>query len=467
MRAGGIDRREDLAVHFAAMAEQLRFEDIPEAAVSAAKAVLLDTIGDAIAGWRAPGIAATHDQVAEWGGREESTVWVYGTWVPAPNAALVNGMMCHALEFDDLHDQAHLHAFGPVLPSALAAAERAGGVDGREFLTALVLGVDVMSRLGLAVQVEKGWHYTITFGVFGSAVACGRILGMDRSGLLNALGISYSRAAGTEQSLIEARLVKRMHPGLAAQAGVTAAHLAQRGITGPWRVFEGQLGYYPVYENGIYDRARALDGLGERFEVASLRLKPYPSCGCTHPALDATLDLVRSEGLVPEVVDEVTVVGSKLTYDLVGAPFEVRNNPQADAQFSIPYTVATAIRRGRLLLEDMEESAIRDPVTHALAGKVRVIVDPEIDERSAVPVTVRVRTTDGRLLESHALDTRGHPGNPLRPEELEAKFRACLAYSRRPEFQDRAGQLVATVLALEELTDVRDLAALMAGSDSP
>jgi len=461
MTGRAVSKDEELAVHFAALAAETAFNDLPAEAVAAAKSVLLDTLGDAIAGWSQPGVGPLHELVAEWGGRPESGVWAYGTRVPALNAALVNGMMCHALEFDDLHDQAHLHAFGPVLPSALALAERMGGVNGRELLTALVLGVDAMCRLGLAVKVEKGWHYTITFGVFGSALAAGRILGLDRIGLLNALGIAYSRAAGTEQALIEARLVKRLHPGLAAQAGVMAALLSQKGITGPNQPFEGRLGYFPVHENGLYDRDRALEGLGSRFEVSNLRIKPYPCCGCTHAAIDATLDLVRGTDLSAEQVAQVEVIGSKLTYDTVGAPFQIRANPQADAQFSIPYTVATAIRKRWVSLEDFQEAAVRDPAVGELASRVRVVVDPTIDERAVAPVTVRVRTVDGRTLESRAADTRGHAGNPLPREELEAKFRGCLAFSGRPEFQQRAERLIRTVEKLEELDDVRDLAALL------
>lgn len=461
MRHSEILHGDDLGAHFAACAARTRFEDLPAEAVAAAKMVLLDTLGVAVAGWNAPGCAAVHDLAAEWGGRQESTVWVYGTRVPAPSAALANGLMCHALEFDDLHDRAHLHAFAPVLPSALAIAERRGGIDGRTFLTALVLGADVMSRLGLAVQVEKGWHYTLTFGVFGAAVAAGKLLGLDLATLQNALGIAYSHAAGTEQSLVEARLVKRLHPGLAAQAGVTSALLAQRGVSGPERPFEGQLGYFPVYENNHYDRGRALDGLGERFEVANLSIKPYPCCGCTHTAIDATLALVSAAGLLPEEIAEVEVAVSQMSRDLVGAPFRVRDNPQADAQFSIPYAVATAIRRRRVFLEDFEEAAVRDPATGRLASRVRVTVDPHIEQRSLAPATVRIATNDGRRLEARATDTRGHPGNPLSAEELVAKFRGCLAYARQPELELRAGRLVGAVSRIEEMSDVRELAALL------
>jgi 2-methylcitrate dehydratase PrpD len=451
------DYRADIAEHFAHFAAGICYDDLPEAVIDQVKILILDTFGNAIAGHRADGVDIVYDRVREWGGRSQSTVWMRGARVPAPHAALVNGVMSHALEFDDLHDEAHVHCLAPVLPAALATAELVGGINGREFLTAVAVGVEVMCRLGLAVPREKGWHYTPTYGVFGVAAAAARLLRLDPTAIENALGVAYSSSAGTKQCVIEGRLVKRVHPGLAAQAGLTAALFARSGLTGPREVFDGRFGYFAVYEGERADRDQVLNSLGEEYLLRGIRLKPYPCCGFNHAAIDAALAIAGRVAV--EDIEQVVVALSQTAHRIVGAPFVARDNPGADAQFSVAYTVAAALIRGTVFLDDFEDAAIRDPAVVRLAQLVKVEEDPFVPVRAAAPATVTTR--DGRIVRERAAYTRGGPEHPLTAEERATKLRRCLAFGGLEPAEGRADRLGRLVASLEDLPDVAELLPLL------
>ena len=220
----------DLAQHIAG----LRYEDLPDYAVRAAKQFMLDTLAVAWAGSNSPGCADAHAMLADEGGRADGTVGAYGGKLPAPAAAFANSMFAAALDFDSLGRDAPSHVNIVVLPAALALAERRH-VSGKEFLTALVAGSDLMCRLGVACESQgpsKGWFYTSVHGVFGSVAASARLMGLDAVGIRNAIGIAFSQAAGTQQANIEPSLTKRMQSGFASRSGVFAALLLSRDSSG-------------------------------------------------------------------------------------------------------------------------------------------------------------------------------------------------------------------------------------------
>jgi 2-methylcitrate dehydratase PrpD len=175
---------------------RLRFEDVPKPTVEKQKDLLIDTLGVAVAGPKAPGVAQVIDLLREIGGKEESTVLSDGSKSPVFLAAMANSLMAHAFDFDDMHEKAGIHANVCVIPAALAMAERVGAVDGKTFLTAVILGIDLICRMGLFVPLSRGWHATTTFGIFGATVASSKILGLDEKKTANALGIAYSQASG-------------------------------------------------------------------------------------------------------------------------------------------------------------------------------------------------------------------------------------------------------------------------------
>lgn len=445
-------------------ASQIAFRSLPREVVFATKQVILDLIAAGAAGLQAPGVDAVRGLLRHWAGRREATVWFSRFRLPAPHAAMANSILAHARDYDDTHDDAILHAGISVIPSALSVAEARGGVSGPDLLAAVAVGVDIVSRIGRAIRTPLSWMRTATLGTFGAAVAAARILGLDAEGVERALGIAYSQAAGNIQCLLDGALVKRMQPGLMVRAGVTAAYLAERKIDGARGWLDGPYGYFCLYERVAPDEEMLLGGLGDRFEVSNLSLKPYPCARDGHAALDLALELHR-EGLRAEVIRKIEVRCSRFVLETVGLPIGCRQNPVAAAIASLPYQLAVALIHGRVSLEHFEETAIaRATDVHALAERVVVSEDPEVDPRSLVPVTLRV-TTDGGEIFRVAADMKGSPQRPLAWADCVEKLDQAVRYSRLADRGICVDRIVTAVDRLDADPDIRTLSdALLAES---
>jgi 2-methylcitrate dehydratase PrpD len=436
---------------------QVGFDDLPEEVVESCKLFVMDSLGVTFPGSRAPGCAEVVDLAKVLGGGTGSTIMVYGHRAPPPLATLANSTMMHALDFDDTLDASALHTFVNVLPAALSTADFIGRVDGRTLITALVLGVDVICRLSYGIRRPLSWIRTATCGSFGAAAAAGKILGLDHTGLWNGLGVVYSQTAGNAQGLVEGRLVKRMQPGFASQAGVMSAFLARAGITGSHRFLLGPYGFYNLYEQGEVDPERVVQGLGEHYTILDLSMKPYPSCRMTHSSIDAAFRIRKAlAGRVADV-QKVRVEVSKMVTDMVGKPFTLGTDPQVDAQFSIPYTASVALLRGDLFLEDFELDRIRDDHVKALADHVEVIPNSDLPEKDIVHARMSAELKSGEVYDAEVAAPLGNPANPLGLERCRDKFRRCLLHGRTDVDDRKARDLLNMVEHLEDLRDVRDL----------
>jgi 2-methylcitrate dehydratase PrpD len=449
----------DLAYNLTHHVVQLKFDDLPKNVVRITKKFILDTLGTMVAGSTAPGCSEVVQQVKEWGGKPESTIMLYGGKVPAPNAALCNSMMSHALDFDDTHDIATLHANVSTLPAALATAEATTGeVSGKDLITAVALGVDMTSRLGLGVVGPLMWNLTSLTGYFGATVAAGKILGLEEEVFHNALGIVYSQCAGNLQCAFDGALVKRMQPGFAAHGAITSCVLAQRGITGAKDIFDGSKGFINVYFRGNYDRIRVLDGLGTVFEGANLSHKLYPCCRYTHATIDATLDIVQHNQIDPNDVVEIIAHVTQDIADHVGRPFELRESPQVDAQFSVAYTTAISILKKDVFIDDfLAENVVSNRRAHELAKKVRIIVDQEPIEKGLTPCTVEIRTKNGGQYRSSVDILRGDPRKPISFDDIADKFRKCAAFSVIPIPDTKINEIIGIAGQLEDLRNINRL----------
>lgn len=431
-----------LGARLAAWAARLRCEDLPPEVLARAKGLLLDTLAVGWAGSGAEGIAALHGLVKAQGGATESSVWSYGGKLPATQAAFLNGAMAAALDYDSVHDVSGAHSDIVVIPAVLALAER-GRFSGRDFLAAYAAGSEVQVRLTLAVRARPGWFYSSVLGVFGAAAGAARALGLDAERARHAMGTALSRAAGTQQTLFEPSLTKRLQSAFAARDGVEAAQLAAIGVTAPAGMFEGAAGFSALY--GEIDPAAALDGLGEKFHFTAPTLKGHASCYGNHAAIEAALALVRKHGLRAADVQDVSVRITPFMAKLVGAPYSPGSQPQVSAIFSVQYSVASVLARGRFAVEDTLPQAATDPAVCALASRVRV----EIDTAQAgkfVPATVCVRTASGTMLEETV--TR------LAQVDLQAKALACLQAGARPLSLDGAQRFAARIDAVEDVADM-------------
>jgi len=450
----------DLAYDLVGNAAKVKYDDLPRDVVEITKKFILDTLATTIAGSSAPGCESVVEQVKDWGGKEESTILIYGGKVVSENAALANSMMAHALDLDDTHDEAVVHSYVSVLPVALAMAERNGGVNGKDLIAAVAVGVDLMCRLGLA-SFGHDWVYSSTMAYFGATVAAGKILGLNENELHHAMGIAYSQCAGNLQCIKDGGLVKRMQPAFAARAAIISSILAQKGITGATNIFEGQFGFFPSYHRGKYAREVAVKELGKVFEGVNSSIKLYPCCRYTHGCIDATLNIVQENDIRPDNVVEVVAHVTQDAYNIVGKPFELRESPQVDAQFSIPYTVSVAIARKNVFIDDFFEEKIKgDTQVLQLAKKVRVVVDQEPIAKGLTPCVADIRTKDGKVYSERVEILRGDPRKPVSVEEVAQKFRRCAAFSARPISKENIEGMIRIVSNLEAVAEVSSIVSL-------
>jgi len=443
-----------------------QYEDLPAEAVRYCKLLVMDSLGVVFPGKSAPGCREVVKLAEKWGGKEGASLLIYGNRTAPPLAAMANSTMMHALDFDDTLDVSALHTFVSVLPAALAAAEASGTkVSGKEFITALVLGVDVICRLSMGIRRPLSWIRTATCGSFGAATAAGKILRLNQDGMSNALGIAYGQTSGNAQGLLEGRLVKRMQPGFAASAGLLSAFLAGDGITGSRDFLEGPYGFYRLYEQGEYDAGPVVEKIGEHHTILDLSIKPYPCCRMTHSSIDAALRLRKRIGEPYENITEVVVKASEMVTQMVGKPFVIGTNPQVDAQFSIPYTVAVALRQGTVFLDDFSPSAVCDEKRKSFAGRIRVEKDPALPAKDLFHSRMAVRTAGGGVYEEAVDVPLGNPSNPMNVEQCRSKFERCLSQSDVHLSPDRVQSLLSTIEHLETVDDVGILIQLMRSGD--
>ena len=346
-----------------------------------------------------------------------------------------------------------MHADIVVVPAVLAVAEQ-NALSGKEFLAAYVAGDEILVRLGLAIQTHPGWFYTSVLGVFAAAAAAGRAMRLDMDGIRSAMGVALSRAAGTQQALVERAQTKRLQSAFAARDGVDAALLAQCGVSAPADMFDGQCGFESLYAK--LDHAILLDGLGSDYRFPTLTLKKHASCFCNHAAIEATLDLVARHKLSASDVADASVSISPFMARLVGAPFAPGDAPQVSAQFSVQYSIASTLLRGRFTVDDIQPAAVADEKVGALARRVRVVIDPS-NTGKFVPATVSVKTKSGAQFEATASELPGTPAHPMTDTEHRAKVLACLTSGARPMKASQAAKLIEKVDRLESLASMRDL----------
>lgn len=410
--------------------ETFRTEDMSPHVVRHTKRFILDTLAVMLAGRRAPGCGEVLNQLADWGGSPEAFVAGNGR-LPAPNAAFANSLMAHALDYDDTHERADVHAFSVVFPTVLACAEVAENGSGADILAATVVGTDIAYRMGRAIEIWRGWHPTATCGIFGGALAGARILELDGPAMHNAVGIAYSLASGNFQCILDGSFTKRLQPAFAARGAVEAALLARRGITGAKEVLEGKFGFYPLYEAGEYKRAALLERLGEHFEVEETSMKLYPSCRFCHPAVDAILEISKEANLVAENIEAILVEMPPDAHDLVGGPYRPGDSPQISAQFNTAYNVAAALLHRRLGLNEIAAESATDPQIIALADKVETVAND--DPYGFGPTTITVQLKSGETHHRRVIAMKGHPDNPMTDAECMEKLHACAAFGGWPK----------------------------------
>jgi 2-methylcitrate dehydratase PrpD len=391
------------------------FDDIPAAVIREARRDVINVLAVSLYSARDPSLRILLDLFTEEGGNPRATVWGAGFKTTLANAALANGYTAHLEDYDDTHFPTVVHPSAPALPAAYAAAE-AWGASGRDLLAAVALGVELCCRVCNAVHpwhYDEGWHITGTMGVFGAAIAAAKVLGLNVDQTVAALGIAGTQAAGVREAF--GTMTKPMHAGRAAQAGLNAALLAQKGFTAATEILEGRRGVFAVM-SAQSDITRLTDGLGTRWEIFNNGLKPY-SCGVvSHPAIDAAIALGRRPGFDAATVESIEAVVHPLVPELMG-----RMEPDVGlaGKFSCAHCIAVGLVDRAAYPAQFTDAKVHDPLLARLRRKVRYTIDHSKGEDQ---VTLRLTMRDGAVLEHTVQHATGSPENPLSDERLNDKF---------------------------------------------
>lgn len=437
-----------MSEEFASFVAGLRFSDIPEEVIARAKLHLMDTIGVSAAGSLEPRARSISEALKRVGGSGESTVMWHGFRASAPIAALANGSMAHALDYDDTHLGSIMHLSSPLVSTVLSLGE-AIRASGAEVITALVAGYEVNSRIGMASRGkfhEKGFHATSVCGVLGCSLAAGKLLGHSKAQLSGAMGIAGSMSSGLMEFLSDGSWVKPLHVGWAAHAGITAALLAGQGLSGPRRILEGDRGVYAAYAGFRPSFEEVVAGLGKEWETMNISFKLFPNCHLIHEFMHAALAIKRKHRISHGDVREVTCFVSELAMPIICLPADRKLNPETryDAMFSLPYGVATVLVRGSANIRDfdVEGGVARDVAL--LSGKIGF---------------QRADSPDKELIEIVMVDGSRYTANKsdiASPTSLEimAKFRSN---ARLVVTDELAEELIDTIMSVDRLDDVGEL----------
>jgi len=434
---------------------ETRYRDFPQEAIDKGKERILDTLGCMIAGCKeeVASILLKHLEIV--GGRQEATIIGFGHKTNVMNAALVNGTLGHALDFDDAQVSFRGHPSTVILPAVLSLGEKMH-CSGEEILEAFLVGFEGACKVGRGTNptlYNNGWHATSVVGVLGSALAAGKLLKLDVSKMASALGVAASQASGLRENF--GTMTKPFHAGKAAENGVIAALLVKNGFTASQQILETKRGFCATF-SGQYDLNKILEGLGNPFDIVSpgVHTKPYPSCLATHPIIDATLFLAESYDIHPGNVASVECVIAPSAFDML-----IYSNPKTGLQgkFSAQYALATALLHRKASLEQFTDGKVEDPEAQAMVQKVQVIVHPEIEE-AVPPAIITIKLKTGQEHSKRVDIATGNPEKPMSLNQIIEKYRSCAgAVIDKASIQ----KSVDKVLNVEKLRDIGELIPLI------
>jgi 2-methylcitrate dehydratase PrpD len=449
-----------VARRLARFTTQLFAEDIPDRVADRATVLALDTLGSCLASSTMDFGRAVIRTAERLGGTAESSIIGATRRVAMASAVLANATLAHGLDFDDTREGAIVHTGAVNVPTALAVAE-AAGAPGRAALTALVAGVEVMCRIGLAVPGRfhaRNFHPTALTGTFAATAVAGRLLGLDEDRLVHAFGIAGSQASGIIEYLADGSWTKRLHAGWAAHSGIVAALLAEAGFTGPETVFEGRQGFYRAFA-GELDEGRLehlLATLGHEWELEQLTFKPYPCGSIAQPYMDCAQRL-RTR-LAPSEIVSIVCRTSEGPVPRLWEPLAGKHRPANGyaAKFSLPYLIAVILVKGKAGLAEFTDGAAADKAVLDVAAKVGYRIDPTIDYPKHFVGHVSVELRDGRRIEESRDHPRGGPDDPLTAAEIEAKFRGNASLALPADAVERAIAAVGALRAAGSVTGLME-----------
>jgi len=445
-------------------AHNIRYEEIPAPVARRAKLLMLDAIGIGFASSGFDFARKAFDGVSRFGAGA-SVVIGFGRSLPLRDAVLMNGILVHGLDYDDTYLPGAVHMTASGVPCTLGMAAEAGAT-GRDWLTAFIVGLEISARVGRGGNggfQKAGFHPTSICGTMGASVAAARLMKLDEEAMRRAQGIALSMASGSMQPVQDGTWTKRMHPGWAAAAGISAAGLAAGGFTGPDAAYEGRHGLYNLFlgeHASKADPSLVCKELGETWEFARSSVKLYPACHQSHAFINAALALAREYDVRADDIERIDTLVAEMTRDLVCEPADAKKRPDSSylAQFSLPYAMAACFTRRQFGLDAIEEQAYTDPAALALAQKVRYSIDPNAGFPTTRTGEVIVTLRDGSTVRRrHEI----RPDEPAPEDAIMSKFfaNADLAIDR-----GAAERIAGLILDLDEQPDARAVGTALASS---
>jgi 2-methylcitrate dehydratase PrpD len=426
----------------------MRFQDLPEAVRHEIGRSLLNWLGVAVGGSRHQAVEIALAAVMPFSGPPQAGIFGRSERLDVINAALINGISSHVFDFDDTDLLTAIHPSAPVMPTVLALAEL-NPVSGRDLVTAIAMGFEIECRLGRAVQPALGaigWHPTGVVGVFGAAIAAGKLLGLDEERMCHAVGLAATQPVGVREMF--GSMTKSFHPGRAAQNGLLAAFLAAKGYTSSFQGIEAKCGWARVVSTK-QDWQSIADGLGEDYEIYRNSYKPF-ACGLVvHPVIDGCIQLRNEHNLTADMIERIVLDVDPIVLQLTN-----KRTPRTglEGKFSVYYVAALAIVAGCAGEAQFSNGMVCDPVITALLDRVSVTANPSIAKQQA---RVRIQLRDGRVLDRFVAEAIGSVKNPMSDAALEAKF-MDLADAILPA--DRTRRLIDLCRSVERLADAGDVA---------
>lgn len=451
-----------LALELAKRINALTFNELPAEAIHGAKVGILDLVGVTLAGAREDTTRIV-EGVTTRGSTGPSLVFGGNRRVSALDAALVNGTAAHALDFDDCNNTIGGHPSAPILPALFALADEAGAT-GRDFINAYVTGFETECKIAMGVHFHhytKGWHPTATLGVFGSAAACARLMKLPEDKVAIALAIAASLASGLKANF--GTMVKPLHVGHCTRNGLFAAVLARDGFSAGDRPFEHKQGFFNVFNGeGNYDAGKILPAWGKPLDIVKpgIAVKQYPCCGSTHSALDAMLGLVREHKPGADDIERVDVWTHSRRLEHTNRP---EPKSDLDAKFSVQYCMTRALLDRRIAIEHFDGKAYEEPAVRKLLPRVHAApyTTAQFPADNHFGAEVKVTLRGGKVLSAKSDQPFGRTSdNPLPASLLKEKFENCAA---RVLPKERVAALYSAIQGFENLKDVREITAIIAG----
>jgi 2-methylcitrate dehydratase PrpD len=391
---------------------------LPVAARNDGIRLLADTLAVGAAGSTAPGADGVYVAATGWGSGSEARILGRSERLPAPSAAYVNAFQIHCLEWDAVHEGAVVHALSVVTAALHAVIDRRGGCDAEEALTALAIGVDIASGLGIAADSPLSFFRPATAGLIGAALAVARIEGLSRDQFADVLGLAYSHCAGTMQAHVEGSIALPLQIANAARAAVQVVDLVKHRLTGPHDALEGPFGYFKLIDQG--DLLRYTQSLGKVWRISEVSTKPY-ACGRASHAVLATIDEVRTSS---EAISHITAHVPPLVARLIDRPMRDAMSP-AYARLCLPFLTALMVRNGRIDPRRFDGATFTDPIIRHCAALLRIKVDNNPDLNALSPQRLEIVYTDDRRVVISIPDTLGSPNAPLNLHQMAAKRDLC------------------------------------------